>query len=162
MTNSIAYIGGFIGTNIGNAFYDEGILYALKKYLPNNQIHYISDQPENYWLKKHENSNNKFDYLSKINVDYAVIAGPLFTESFQSLWMNTLQKLQLKRTKIVFLSSGFSKYSDTEVITTIEALKSIKPYAICTRDRFTFDIKKLYTIFWIKTIVKMDALKSLL
>ena len=162
MTKSIIYSGGFWSTNIGNAFFDEGIKYIFNNVFSNHNFSFASEQPENAWLTSFDKSKNKFDYLSKINVDYAVIAGPLFTESFQSLWMNTLQKLQLKRTKIVFLSSGFSKYSDTEVITTIEALKSIKPYAICTRDRFTFDIKKLYTIFWIKTIVKMDALKSLL
>jgi hypothetical protein len=145
MAKSVAYIGGFLTTNIGNAFYDEGILYALKSNLPNYQIYYIADQPENYWLQTNKEKRNKFNYLDKINVDYIVIAGPLFTKRFPDMWLDTLKKLQSKGTKIVFLSAGFTLYDNEEIQLTKNLLETIQPHAISTRDRHTFNIVKNHT-----------------
>lgn len=136
---TIVYCGGTWGPNIGNAFFNLGIIYALKKALPNYDITFLGDPPGWTWAYG-RNPNNKPNVLiDDLKCDYIIISGPLFCNLLEPIWGNTLRKLSTRGTKIVFLSAGCIDYTDEEYKSCLLLLKDIEPYIMITRDSQTYE-----------------------
>ena len=135
----IVYAGGFWSTNIGNAFFDLGCLYAIKTACPEAEVIFTQEQPANFWQLKKTNPKNALDYIGDINADYLVVAGPMISKNFASFWQNTLEKTAERGTKLILLSAGCNSYDEEEKRRVHKFMKEIKPYAIITRDKYTYD-----------------------
>ena len=101
-TLRIAVVFGYWGSNIGNAFFNLGGKYFISKVFGYNAVDFISDQPGYYTFNNQKKGNpiNDFGLLSRLNVDYLVIQGPIFTETLLELWGDTFEKLVKRGTKI--------------------------------------------------------------
>ena len=135
----IAYAGGFWGTNIGNAFFDLGCLYALKKTCPEAEIIFTLEQPANYWQVNGTNPPNALAYLENIKADFLVVAGPMISMSFPSFWRGAMEKLKRQGTKLVLLSAGCNGYDEGEKAVARAFLKEACLYALISRDEYTYD-----------------------
>src|SRR3989337_528321 len=54
---------GFVATNIGNAFYRNGLKYFLNKAIPEAETYFIGDISANYWTINGKPPENEFNYL---------------------------------------------------------------------------------------------------
>jgi len=135
---TIAYCGGTWSPNIGNAFFNLGIMHALKLAKPESNVVFLPDPPGWNWSygRKPENPNILLDDLE---CDYILVSGPLFCSWLEPIWGNTLRKLKKKGTKIVFISAGSMEYSEEEYNQVMPFVKEIEPYMLVTRDSDTFD-----------------------
>ena len=135
----IVYAGGFWGTNIGNAFFDLGCIHALKTACPDADVRFTLEQPANYWEVKGGNPENALDYLGAIEADYLVIAGPMISPSFPAYWQRTLDKTMKRGTRLILLSAGCNHYSDNERNIARAFIKKYQPYALVSRDEYTYE-----------------------
>ncbi len=129
---------GYHATNIGNAFYDLGATYVLKKTIGDYfEIILSSDKMSLYWNRIV--GTNSFDHTLFYNADYLILMGPVFSANYIKMWASTFERLKTRGTKLVFMSAGGETYDDCERREVTEYLKKIKPYALLSRDRETFD-----------------------
>lgn len=83
-------------------------------------------------------SNDRFNLSETIKADYAIFSGCILTVMYFSTKERLFEKLKENGVKIIFYGVGGNTYSDFEVNYIREKLKSIKPYAILTRDSVSF------------------------
>ena len=133
----VACINGYWSTNIGNAFFNMGAEYVLKRVFGEENVHMIFDQTA--YINRGQNIKNAINYYAHLNVDYVVLLGPVLTSSFLSIWKETLNELRRRGIGYMILSAGTMKIDEL-------ALREIKryfaenpPYLMTTRDRETFE-----------------------
>lgn len=136
----VAYCTGFWCTNIGNGFFSLGVEYVLKKILGDRNVTVVSDL-QTYTtgygrrLYPHE---NQLEYISKLDVDYIVLAGPVLSKYFLRLWKNILLKLKERGVGYMILSAGVMKL-DAESKTEIETFfKECPPFIFSSRETETY------------------------
>ena len=63
----VAYVGGYWGTNIGNAFFNIGADYVLKKVFGDENVKIIMDQPGyiQSFSKTKKNPKNSLNLIEK-------------------------------------------------------------------------------------------------
>lgn len=135
----ILYAGGFWATNIGNAFYNLGLLYILKESSPEADIYFLNDQSGWFWRERGGNPSNDLNYLQYIKPDFLVLAGPLINKQFTKIWEPTLKILFSKGVNLVLLSVGCVEYNDYERNLMREFFKKYPPYILMARDQYTYD-----------------------
>ncbi len=137
---SIALVSGFGAQNIGNAFFNVGGLHVLRQAFPDRNVQFIQDQP-GYWTfnRRRQNPGNYCDLISRLDIDFIVLQGPVFSSVLPKLWDHTLGNLYDKGTRVIYLSSAFFKYTDEEVELTTRFLRKYPPALISTRDSATFE-----------------------
>ena len=82
MSIRIAYCTGFWCTNIGNAFFSLGVEHVLKDILGSENVTTVSDF-QTYttgYGKRLYPDKNQLEYISKLDVDYLVLAGPVISK----------------------------------------------------------------------------------
>ena len=142
----IVYAGGFWSTNIGNAFYNLGVLYLLKKSNPQADVRFLSDQSGWFWRERGGNPLNDLTYLQYMKPDFLVLSGALINKQFIKIWEPTLEILFGKGVKLALLSVGCSEYSDYEKKLVEGFFKKYPPYILVSRDQYTYDnFKQLAT-----------------
>lgn len=126
---------GFWGQNIGNAFFNIGGRWIAEQLFP-GQVAEILDQPgyRTFNRKSKGNPAKDFGLLSKIDVDYLILQGPMLTSTFRTLWEPTFKALRARGTKIILLSAAFFQYSEKEIADATGFLKEYPPHIISTRD----------------------------
>jgi len=135
---TIVYCGSFWSTNIGNAFFNLGIVHALKKALPNYNIAHIGDPALWFWnTQKASKANNVL--IEKLDCEYIVISGPLFCIELVKVWRESLLALKNKGVKIVFLSAGSMEYTPREYQVVKEFLEELRPHLLITRDSESYE-----------------------
>lgn len=135
---TLAYCGGFWGANIGNAFFNLGLLHALKTAKPDLHVTLIGEQPG--WLWKYGRKPRASDVLiDDIECDYLAISGPVFNRWLSPIWASSFRKLMARGTKILVLSAGSYEYSREEFKSCLPLLEEYRPHVIMTRDADTFD-----------------------
>ena len=135
---------GFIATNVGNAFYNIGLYFALKDLLPDHDIYRLGDLNGNYWSTASMNSNN-FELIEHIEADFFVLTGPMLSEDMPGLYEKLFARLQEKGTRILLISAGGYTYENAEVNICRRFLE--KYHNICgliTRDTRAYDLYKDY------------------
>lgn len=147
----VAYVGGFWAPNIGNAFFNLGADYVLKKVFGEENVTMIFDQPANItqWDTKSGNPPWALDFVSHINVDYVVLLGPVISRSFLAIWRKDLNRLKERGIKYMILSAGMMKYDDKVLAEVKEYFKENPPYVMTTRDEDTYNefkdtVKNIY------------------
>ncbi len=131
----ILIVSGGWAQNIGNAFFNIGGLHVVRAMFPGRNVQFIQDQP-GYWTfnRRRKNHENYCDLLSKVDVDYIVLQGPVFSSTLPKLWDNTLEKLYKNGTRVIYLSSAFFTYTEEEIALTKRFLEKFPPALISTRD----------------------------
>lgn len=136
----IAYCTGFWCTNIGNGFFSLGVEYVLKKILGEKNVTVVSDY-QTYttsYGKRLYIDKNQMEYISSLDVDYIVLAGPVISRYFLYLWSEILRKLKKRGIGYMILSAGIMKLNEKEKQDIIEFFKECPPYIISSRDQSTY------------------------
>ena len=138
----VAYCTGFWCTNIGNAFFSMGVEYALKKMLGDNNVTVVSNYQTytNGIGKRFFKHKNQLEYISKLDVDYIVLAGPVLSKYFIKMWKSTIVELSKNNKGYILLSTGIMKLDDKSREEIIEFFKEYPPYILVSRDKKTYDI----------------------
>ncbi|WP_372948565.1 polysaccharide pyruvyl transferase family protein [Mariniphaga sp.] len=128
--------------NIGNHFFELSIIHDLQKVfkdeaeiIPVEGRHFYSD------LTLAANKKYYLNYGIYTKCDYFVLAGPIFQyitlrKNFEPLF----KEMQNNGTQFIYLSAGSSHYTNEEIADVRKFLNEYPPFAISTRDRFTYDV----------------------
>lgn len=141
MACKVAYCSGFWCTNIGNAFFGLGVEYALKKILGEEKVTIVSDY-QTYttgYGRRLYPSKNQLEYISQLDIDYLVLAGPVLSKYFLKLWKDILIKLQKRGVGYIILSAGMMKMTDESKLECRNFFKKYPPFVLLTRDYQTYD-----------------------
>ncbi len=137
----VAYCTGFWCTNIGNGFFSMGVEYALKKILGEKNVTVVSDL-QTYttsYGKRLYVDRNQLEYISSLDVDYVVLAGPVLSRYFLELWEKILLRLKKRGVGYIILSAGTMKLNEEDCNAIKNFFKECQPYALSTRDQSTYD-----------------------
>lgn len=136
----VAYSTGFWCTNIGNAFYSLGVEYVLKQILGETNVTVISDYQTytNGYGKRLYPDNNQLEFISKLDVDYIVLAGPVISKYFLRLWKDILISLEKRGIRYIILSAGMMKMTEDALKECMTFFKEHPPYILVSRDFETF------------------------
>jgi len=137
----VAIVHGFWGQNIGNAFFNIGGRWIAEQVFP-GEVAEILDQPgyRTFNRKSRGNPQKDFGLLSKLDVEYLILQGPMLTTTFRTLWEPTFKALASRGTKIILLSAAFFRYTKEEIASVTEFLKEYPPCLISTRDADSYEL----------------------
>lgn len=136
----VAYCTGFWCTNIGNGFFSLGVEHVLKKVLGEKNVTVVSDF-QTYttsYGKRLYVDQNQLEYISALDVDYVVLAGPVISKYFLGLWKDILLKLKARGIGYIILSAGAMKMNDTARREIKAFFKECPPYVISSRDESVY------------------------
>ena len=147
MPRRVAYCTGFWCTNIGNAFFSLGVEHVLKKIFGAENVTVVSDfQTYTDGLgKRLYPDKNQLDYISMLDVDLVVLAGPVLSRYFLQLWKDILIRLEERGVHYVILSAGMMKMTEDSLAATRAFFEEHPPYVFSSRDRNTYEIFGKYT-----------------
>lgn len=132
----VAYCTGFWCTNIGNGFFSLGVEYVLKKVLGTENVTIVSDY-QTYttgYGKRLYPDKNQLEYIKHLDVDYIVLAGPVISKYFLTLWKDILQSFQARGIGYMILSAGAMKL-DTKSKEAVKVFfKDCPPFILSSRD----------------------------
>lgn len=137
----VAYCTGFWCTNIGNGFFSLGVEYALKKVLGNKNVTVVSDL-QTYttsYGKRLYIDKNQLEYISALDVDHIVLAGPVISKYFLGLWKDILLKLKQRGIGFIILSAGSMKLNETAREEIKQFFKTCPLYIFSSRDQTAFE-----------------------
>ena len=137
----VAYCTGFWCTNIGNGFFSMGVEYALRKILGEKNVTVVSDL-QTYttgYGKRLYTHKNQLEFISSLDVDYVVLAGPIISRFFLGLWKDILLKLRQRGIGYMILSAGIMKLPEQDRQEICEFFRECPPYAFSSRDRAAYD-----------------------
>ena len=132
----VVYVSGYWATNIGNAFFNLGADYVLKKVFGEANVNAIFDQPAGIIRSQKRKGNPKksLPLIEHVEADMFVLLGPVLSRDFLKIWSKTIISLKNRGKKYAILSCGFMK-CDPRFLTEIRAfLKEYPPIVITTRD----------------------------
>lgn len=141
MSKRVAYCTGFWCTNIGNAFFSLGVEYVLKRVLGEENVTIVSDY-QTYttgYGKRLYPDKNQLEYLSKLDVDFLVLAGPVLSKYFLNLWQDILIKLENRGIRYIILSAGMMKMTEESLSECRDFFQCHPPYVLTSRERETFE-----------------------
>lgn len=136
----VAYCTGFWCTNIGNGFFSMGVEYSLKKVLGKKGVTVVSDF-QTYttsYGKRLYIDKNQLEYISSLDVDYIVLAGPVLSRYFLNLWKDILLRLKKRGIGYIILSAGTMKLNENESNVIKNFFKECPPYALSSRDQSVY------------------------
>ena len=140
----VGYIGGSWSTNIGNAFYNLGAIWLLKRVYGEENVSFIPDPPQVYW----DSPSNDYGLISKLDVDLLIISGPILGGNLKTIYKNIFDNAAKKGQSVGFISAGSVLYTEEEANLVSEFLNQYKISFVFTRDSKTYDLynKKLNTV----------------
>ena len=137
----VAYCTGFWCTNIGNGFFSLGVEHVLKKVLGEKNVTVVSDF-QTYttsYGKRLYVDKNQLEYISALDVDYVVLAGPVISKYFLRLWKDILLKLKARGIGYIILSAGIMKMNECARQEIKAFFKECPPYALSSRDESVYN-----------------------
>lgn len=137
----VAYSTGFWCTNIGNAFFSLGVEHVLKEVLGEENVCLVSDfqtYTTSYGRRLFPHKN-QLEYISNLDVDYIVLAGPVISKYFLGLWKNIIINLEKRGIGYILLSAGMMKMTDASLDECKLFFKKHPPFVLCSRDRQTYE-----------------------
>ena len=141
MPARVAYCTGFWCTNIGNAFFSLGVEHVLKQILGDSNVTVVSDY-QTYttgYGKRLYPAKQQLEYISMLDVDYVVLAGPVLSKYFLELWKDILIKLEKRGIRYIILSAGMMKMTDEAFAECVSFFEQHRPFALVSRERSTYD-----------------------
>jgi hypothetical protein len=134
----VGYIGGSWSTNVGNAFYNLGALWLLKKVYGEENVSFVSDPPQVYW----ESLSNDYGLISKLEVDLLVISGPILGGNVKTIYKSIFDNAEKNGQSIAFISAGSVLYTEEEADLVSEFLNQYNISFVFTRDSETYKLYK--------------------
>lgn len=137
---TILLVGGYWSTNVGNAFYELGIMYVFNCVDGAKLIRTTDSQTISWsmWNSPWASPFNPYEKCDIEEVDYVVIAGPMMALKYLRTLEPFLKRCKERDKRIVFISAGGNKYDQNERSQVRSVLKGIIPYALITRDHETY------------------------
>ena len=135
-----AYSTGFWCTNIGNGFFSLGTEYVLRKILGEENVTVVSDY-QTYttsYGKRLYPHRNQLEYISSLDTDCLILAGPVLSRYFTQLWGDILLKLKKRGIRYAILSAGTMKMEQDSRREICEFFKECPPYALSSRDETVY------------------------
>lgn len=136
----VAYCTGFWCTNIGNSFFSMGVEYVLKKILGNEQVTVVSDY-QTYttsYGKRLYPSEKQLEYIQYLDVDFLVLAGPVISRYFLTLWKSVLLSLKARGVGYILLSAGTMKMTPESEQEIKNFFMECPPYILSSRDSHVY------------------------
>lgn len=136
MHMKVAYCTGFWCTNIGNGFFSLGVEHVLKRVLGEKNVTVVSDlqtYTTSYGRRLYI-SPNQLEYITSLDVDHIVLAGPVLSRYFLGLWRDILLKLQQRGIGYMLLSAGMMKMDDAARQEIKQFFADCPPYVLSSRD----------------------------
>lgn len=154
----VALVGGQWAQNVGNAFFNLGGEYVLKRVFGEDSVGFFQDQPNYRTLhnKFKGNPDTYVEFLQYLDIDYVVLQGPVLNSWMRISWEKAFRALQARGVKIILLSCAFFKFRDSEIAAVKEFLEAYPPALISTRDDRSFEILK----DWIPSVPKYNGIDS--
>lgn len=154
----IALVGGQWAQNVGNAFFNLGGEYVLKRVFGEDAVGFYQDQPNYRTLhnKFKGNPDTYVDFVQHLDIDYLVVQGPVLNGWIRHSWEKAFRALRERGVKVIFLSSAFFKFRQSEISAVREFLEEFPPALISTRDDQTYNIIK----DWLPDVPKYDGIDS--
>lgn len=138
---SVAYCTGFWCTNIGNGFYSLGVEHVLKSVLGSDHVTVVSDC-QTYTSavgRRFYPHKNQLEYLSQLDVDYLVLAGPVLSRYFLPLWRDILLRLQARGVGYLLLSAGAMKLDEPSAEAIRAFFERCPPYILMSREEDVYN-----------------------
>lgn len=127
-------------SNIGNAFFYEGIRYVLEQLLPSATVVGGAFPPFNSYRLNTNQIGNYFNYVDHVgDVDALVLAGPILDARFEQFFGAALRRARRENKLILLLSAGARKYDGAEFDCCSRLLNEIRPDIFISRDHDTFN-----------------------
>jgi polysaccharide pyruvyl transferase WcaK-like protein len=154
----VGLVGGQWAQNVGNAFFNLGGEYVLKRIYGEDQVGFFQDQPNYRTLhnKFKGNPDTYVDFLQYLDIDTFVLQGPVLNGWIRQSWEKLFKTFQQRGIKVVFLSSAFFKFHDREIAAVKSFLEEYPPALISTRDDRSYGILK----DWLPGVPKYDGIDS--
>lgn len=135
------FFAGNTTSNIGNAFFYEGVKYVINKIDNDANIIEAPFSLRNAYNLNDNLAKNELDYSKFINdCDYVILSGPILDIHFENYFGSILKTCKEKGIKVLMLSIGSRNYDDKEIEICKGVLKKYPPYVFTSRDRPTFNI----------------------
>lgn len=134
----IGVLTGYWSTNIGNAFFQLGAVYALEKAYPSAHVFPIGDQA-GYWNTKAGNPSNALDYAKHLDLDALVILGPYVRPEMNNIVSDLIRTQHEKGAKIMVLAAGMMQYDPGTIELSRSLMKDCPPHVFTSRDTETYD-----------------------
>lgn len=137
----VAYCTGFWCTNIGNGFFSLGVQHALCRVFGQENVTVVSDYQtytdavgKRLYPHKHQ-----LEYISSLDVDLVVLAGPVLSRYFLRLWKEILLKLQARGVGYMLLSAGTMKLNEEEAAEIRDFFRQCPPRLFMSRETATYE-----------------------
>lgn len=134
----IGVLTGYWSTNIGNAFFQLGAVYALQQAYPAAHVFPIGDQA-GYWKTSTGNPPNSIDYAKHLELDALVILGPYVRPEMNGIVSDLIKTQHEKGAKIIVLAAGMMQYDPATIDISRTLMKECPPHIFTTRDSETYD-----------------------
>jgi len=136
----VAYCTGFWCTNIGNGFFSLGVEYVLKRVFGSHNVTIVSDfqtYTTGYGRRLYPHKN-QLEYISQLDVDYIVLAGPVISKYFLILWKDILLKLKERGVGYMILSAGVMKLGEEDKKKVEAFFDECPPFILTSRETSTY------------------------
>lgn len=122
-------------SNIGNAFFYEGVRHALKKVLPEARLIPAPVAPYTPYTLRGERQNNALNLTNFLEPDFdaVLLAGPVMDRRFEQNFGGLLRRAKAAGKPIILLSIGGIHYSDSEIAHCRKILQELQPDILLTR-----------------------------
>ncbi|GEM_PF-444374 len=134
----IGVLTGYWSTNIGNAFFQLGAVYALEQAYPGAHVFPIGDQA-GYWCTHKGNPANSLDYVKHLDLDAVVILGPYVRPEMTTIVSDMIRTQHAKGAKIIVMAAGMMSYDKGTIETSRQLMKDCPPHIFTTRDTETYE-----------------------
>lgn len=135
---NIGYIGGFWATNVGNSFYNIGMMKLLKSIQGEDNVHFVPDPPQVNWA----GLRGDYSVIPKLDIDLYIISGPILGYDLKKIYSGIFDKITKNGGKIAFISAGAVDYSETEAESVAGFLRKYNVPFVFTRDSQTYELYK--------------------
>lgn len=134
----IGVLTGYWSTNIGNAFFQLGAVYALQQAYPSAHVFPIGDQA-GYWNTNAGNPANSIDYAKHLDLDAVVILGPYVRPEMNGIVSDLIRTQHEKGAKIIVLAAGMMQYDPGTIELSRSLMSDCPPHIFTTRDTETYN-----------------------
>lgn len=131
---------GNTSSNIGNAFFYEGVKHTINKIDPSAIIIEAPFPMKNAYKLSNKEFNNCLDYSLFISdIDYLILSGPILDLDFGLFFERILEQCDNLKIKTLFLSVGGRKYNSAEINHCSSLFTKFPPHIFVSRDLDTFN-----------------------
>lgn len=133
----VGYVSGGWPSNIGNAFYNLGVLHALRRVYGEEAVFAVPDVAAWVWDVQHN-----FEPLRHVAVDLLFLSGPTLCHGIATRYRQVFDDLMARGGRVAFVSAGSAAYTEAERDEVVRFLDRYRGRiaGLATRDSETFEL----------------------